>query len=79
MLDAADLGVARTDPALLRGGDSARNADLLVAALGAEAPDGPDADRIVAIRDAVAVNAAAAMVAHAAAVADGSGGGARRA
>ena len=29
VLDAADLGVARTDAALLRGGDSARNAELL--------------------------------------------------
>ncbi len=73
VLDAADVGIPRTDPGLLRGGDSARNADLLVAALGAGAPAGPDADRIVAIRDAVAVNAAAAMVAYAAAVAAAAG------
>lgn len=73
VLDAADLGVARTDPDLLRGGDSTRNAELLVAALGAGTPEGPDAARVMAIRDAVALNAAAAMVAHAAAVAAASG------
>ncbi len=73
ILDAADLGVGRTDPELLRGGDSARNAELLLAALGAGTPTGPDADRVAAIRDAVAVNASAAMVAHAAAVTAASG------
>jgi len=67
-LDAVDLGVPRTDPDLLRGGDSARNAELLVAALSASEPAGPDADRVRAIRDAVAVNAAAAMVAYGSAV-----------
>jgi anthranilate phosphoribosyltransferase len=67
VLDAADLGIVRTDPRLLRGGDSARNADLLVAALGPGTVHGPDADRVVAIRDAVALNSAAAMVAYAAA------------
>lgn len=74
VLDAADLGVPRSDPELLRGGDSARNAQLLRAALGEGPPDGPDASRVRAIRDAVAVNAAAALVAHAAAV-DEPGGG----
>ena len=39
----------------------------------------PDADRVAAIRDAVAVNASAAMVAHAAAVAAAVGAVARRA
>lgn len=73
MLDAVDLGVARTDAALLRGGDSARNAELLVAVLGSDEPVGTDAERVAAIRDAVAVNASAAMVAHAAAVAAASG------
>jgi anthranilate phosphoribosyltransferase len=63
----------RTDPELLRGGDSARNAELLLATLGAGMPTGPDAGRVAAIRDAVAVNASAAMVAHAAAVAAASG------
>jgi anthranilate phosphoribosyltransferase len=69
VLSAADLGVAVSDRELLRGGDPARNAELLVAALGAGAPHGPDAARIVAIREAVAVNAAAALVAYRAAVA----------
>ena len=73
VLDAVDLGIARTAPELLRGGESARNAELLVAALGAGTTDGPDAERVVAIRDAVALNAAAAMVAHGAAVAVASG------
>lgn len=65
-LDASDLGFPRREPSLLTGGDSARNAALLVAALGADAPEASDADRIDAIRDAVAVNAAAALAAHAA-------------
>lgn len=73
VLDAVDLGVARTASALLRGGDSARNAELLLAALGSGEPVGADAERVAAIRDAVAVNASAAMVAHAAAVAAASG------
>ena len=73
LLDSADLGVPRTDPGLLRGGDSARNARLLLATLAAGPAAGPDADRVVAIRDAVAVNAAAAMVAYGAAVAAATG------
>lgn len=64
-LDAAELGFARRDPSLLTGGDSARNAALLVAALGADVPEASEAERIDAIRDAVAVNAAAALTAHA--------------
>jgi anthranilate phosphoribosyltransferase len=64
-LDAAELGFARRDPSLLTGGDSARNAALLVAALGAYVPEASEAERIDAIRDAVAVNAAAALAAHA--------------
>lgn len=72
-LDVADLEITPTDRELLRGGDPARNAALLLAALGPAAADGPDADRVTAIRDAVAVNAAAALVAYraAAAAADG--------
>ena len=73
LLSAADLGIPVTDPGLLRGGDSARNAALLVATLGAGEATGPDAARIVAIRDAVAVNAAAALVAYRAAVSRGEG------
>lgn len=64
-LDAADLGFARRDPSLLTGGDSARNAALLVAALGTDVPAASEVERIEAIRDAVAVNAAAALAAHA--------------
>lgn len=67
VLDAADLGIPRTDPELLRGGDPERNADLLEAALAGGSAEGADADRILAIRDAVAVNAAAALVAFRAA------------
>jgi anthranilate phosphoribosyltransferase len=66
-IDAADFGIPVTDRELLRGGDSARNADLLRLALGGGVPDGADADRIRAIRDSVAINAAAALVAYAAA------------
>ena len=62
VVDAAELGVPRSDPGLLRGGDSARNAALLRAALGGGTPSGEDAARVAAIRDAVAVNAAAALV-----------------
>ncbi len=69
VLDTVELGIARTERELLRGGDSGRNAELLVASLGLGAPTGPDAERVAAIRDAVAVNAAAAMVAYRAAVA----------
>lgn len=71
ILDALDLGIPRTDPELLRGGDADRNADLLEAALAGGDPQGPDAPRIAAIRDAVAVNAAAALVAFRAATASG--------
>jgi anthranilate phosphoribosyltransferase len=67
VIDMADLGVPHSDRELLRGGDSARNADLLVATLGAGPAVGSDAERVLAIRDAVAVNAAAALVAHGAA------------
>lgn len=65
MLDAADLGFARREPNLLTGGDSARNAALLAAALGTDVPEASEVERIDAIRDAVAVNAAAALAAHA--------------
>ncbi len=65
VLDAADLGIPRTAPELLRGGDSARNAELLRAALDGEPAQGDDATRIEAIRHAVAVNAAAALSAFA--------------
>ena len=73
VLDPAELGVPRTDPDLLRGGDSARNAALLRATLAAGVAAGEDAERVRAIREAVAVNAAAALVAYAAAVGAASG------
>ncbi len=68
VLDAADLGIPHTDRELLRGGESARNAELLLATLAPGPSAGPDAARVDAIRDAVSVNAAAALVAHDAAV-----------
>ncbi len=67
VFDPVDQGIARRSPELLRGGDSARNAELLVAALEGGTPSGADAERVEAIRDAVAVNAAAALVAYEAA------------
>ena len=75
MIDAADLGIPHTDRDLLRGGDSARNADLLRQVLGGGEPAGADADQIRAIRDSVAVNAAAALVAYGAARATEEGSG----
>jgi len=74
VFDAADLGIARSPAALLTGGDSSRNAELLVATLDGSAPEGPDAERVAAIRDAVAVNAAAALAAYAAATDPGAAG-----
>ena len=81
VLDARELGIPRVDARLLRGGDRRLNASLLRAALAA--PDSTDAGaesaepdhvaRIAAIRDAVLVNAAAALVAHDAAVAAAAG------
>jgi anthranilate phosphoribosyltransferase len=73
-LDPMDFGIPRTPAALLAGGDSARNADLLIAALDGSAPQGPDADRVAAIRDAVTMNAAAALAAYAAATPGGDPG-----
>ena len=68
VIDAVDLGIPHTDRELLRGGESARNAELLLATLAPGSAAGPDAERVEAIRDAVTVNAAAALVAHDAAV-----------
>lgn len=55
VLDAADLGIARAGAGDLRGGDVALNADVARRVLGGE--KGP-------VRDAVLVNAAAALVAY---------------
>jgi anthranilate phosphoribosyltransferase len=73
LLDPLDLGIARVDPELLRGGTPPRNALLLRKALGGWSATDVDADRAAAIRDAVAVNAAAALVAHGAAQATAKG------
>jgi anthranilate phosphoribosyltransferase len=56
VVDAADLGVARSAPGDLRGGDAAHNAEVARRVLAGER--GP-------VRDAVLVNAAAALAAHA--------------
>jgi len=55
VIDSADLGVARSQTGDLRGGDAARNADAARRVLAGE--PGP-------VRDAVLVNAAAALAAH---------------
>ncbi|MBI1349803.1 MAG: anthranilate phosphoribosyltransferase [Actinomycetales bacterium] len=73
VLDAEQLGVPRTDRELLRGGEAERNADLLRQTLGGDPAAAPDAERVRAIRDAVLVNAAAALAAHRAAVAAAAG------
>ena len=75
VLDPREWGVARVDASLLVGGTAERNVELLEACL---RPDdvsggGHDAPRVAAIRDAVAVNAAAALVAFDAAVNHGAG------
>jgi anthranilate phosphoribosyltransferase len=72
-LDPRDLGIDLVAPAALRGGDRVRNAELLRKALGGVHPDDPavddaDAEQVHAIRDAVALNAAAALVAYDAAL-----------
>ena len=56
VLDATDLGIPRSTPGDLRGGDAAFNADVTRRVLAGE--PGP-------VRDAVLVNAAAALAAHA--------------
>jgi anthranilate phosphoribosyltransferase len=56
LVDAADLGVARSQPGDLRGGDAAANADVARRVFAGER--GP-------IRDTVVVNAAAALAAYA--------------
>lgn len=67
--DPRDLGIESVDPQLLVGGDRVRNADLLRKALSGSGDGlGPDSERVAAIRDVVAVNAAAALVAYEAAV-----------
>ena len=71
-IDPLDLGIPRVEPSALRGGDPSRNALLLRKVVGQMSDDDPDGWQVAAIRDAVAVNAAAALVAFEAA---GSGSG----
>lgn len=63
-IDARDLGCERAVLTDLRGGDSHRNAELLRKSLGACDDGDPDALQVRAIRSAVAVNAASALVAY---------------
>lgn len=73
VIDPRQLGVAPVAAQLLVGGEPARNAELLRAALSGSS-EGPDAERAAAIRDVVALNAAAALVAYDAALGLPSGG-----
>jgi anthranilate phosphoribosyltransferase len=66
-IDPPALGIDLVDRHLLRGGDRARNADLLKLALGGGEAAGADAEAVRAIREVVALNAATAMAAFAAA------------
>jgi anthranilate phosphoribosyltransferase len=61
VFDPTSIGIARVEPALLVGGERTLNADLLRQALDPTARV-QDADRIEAIRSAVTLNAAAALV-----------------
>jgi anthranilate phosphoribosyltransferase len=63
-LDPAALGIAPIEPAALRGGAPARNAELLRKVLRGVGADDPDTEQVAAISDAVALNAAAALVAY---------------
>ena len=64
MLRPSELGVPPIEPELLRGGEPARNAELLLKVLDpATASDDVDTAAVGAIRHAVTVNAAAALVA----------------
>jgi len=62
-IEPSELGLAAAGVGDLAGGDPARNAALLRMALGAAPVPGHERQRIRAIQDAVAVNAAAALVA----------------
>ena len=70
-LNPQNLGFDAIDPALLVGGDRVRNAQLLRQVIGLEQVESHDERRIHAIRDVIALNAAAALVAYAALSADG--------
>lgn len=69
LIDCAEFGIEPIEPVLLRGGERARNAELLRKALAASGTAaGDDENRVAAIRDAIALNAAAALVAYDAAI-----------
>ena len=63
VIDPGDLGLEPSEASALVGGDPARNARLLRMAMGLEEVPTTDGSRIHAIRDAVALNAATALVA----------------
>ena len=64
VIDPRDLGMEFVDADLIKGGDRVRNAQLLRKTLSGVSAADVDAERISAIRDAVALNAAAALVAY---------------
>jgi anthranilate phosphoribosyltransferase len=59
LVDAVDLGIARSGPDALRGQDAAYNAAVARAVIGGER-----SDRLDPVRDSVVLGAAAALVAH---------------
>jgi anthranilate phosphoribosyltransferase len=61
-LDPTELGIAAPEPDALRGGTAERNAEIFHTLLAT-----PDAASVAGLRDAVCLNAAAALVAYAAA------------
>jgi anthranilate phosphoribosyltransferase len=66
-VEPGDFGIAHDDPTLLVGGSPERNVELLRATLDPHCAT-DDATKIAAIRDAVVVNAAAALTAYDAAI-----------
>jgi len=69
-LDPREWGIERVDPSMLVGGSAQRNVELLRASLDPNHAN-DDPARVAAIRDAVVVNAAAALVAFDSAVGSG--------
>jgi len=64
VIDPQDWGIARAEPGALRGSSAQANADVVVAVLNPDRRSDLSAERYAAIFDSVAVNAAAALVAH---------------
>lgn len=62
--DPTALGLNAVNPSMLVGGDRVRNASLLRQAMGVDVIDNGQAERITAIQDVVALNAAAALVVY---------------